>query len=225
MGQLSKPITIAIADDHQMMRDGFVNMLTTVYPGMFSFLITAENGEHLIDKLNRATTFPDIVLLDVSMPVMNGYVAMEAIHKKWPDLKVLGMSMYRNDYVIIKMLLNGACGFITKDITPQEIYTAITTAHQKGVYFHGVSEKFNTRTKRQKLKEFAPDITAREMSFLSLCATDMQYKDMAKELCLSVRTIHSYRDSIFNKFDINNRVSLALFAICIGLKPNRDIFQ
>lgn len=224
MGQLLQPITLAIADDHQMMRDGFISMLMTTYPDVFEFLFTAKDGKELIDKLNNSTTSPDIILLDVSMPIMNGYIAMEIIHKKWPDIKVLGMSMYNDDYVIIKMLFNGACGFITKDITPVGIYTAITTALQKGAYFHGISEKFNTMSK-SRLKEFAPNITTKEMNFLSLCATDMHYKDMAKELCLSVRTIHSYRDSIFNKFDINNRVGLALFAICIGLKPNRDISQ
>lgn len=222
MGHLSQPITLAIADDHQMVRDGFISMLKTSYPNAFEFLFSAENGQDLINKLNAATTVPDIILLDVSMPVMNGYIAMEIIHENWPDLKVLGMSMYDDDYVIIKMLSNGACGFITKDIAPDDIYTAITTAYHEGAYFHGVSEKFNAKSK-SKLKEFASDITAKEMNFLSLCATDMQYKEMAKELCLSVRTIHSYRDSIFNKFDINNRVGLALFAISIGLKPNRDI--
>lgn len=224
MGEILQPITLAIADDHQIMRHGFINMLTTTYPDEFDFLFSAENGNDLIDKLNNSTTFPDIILLDVSMPVMNGYATMETIHTKWPDLKVLGMSMYNNDYVIIKMLLNGACGFITKDITPEEIYTAITTAHETGTYFHGVSEKFNAKSKH-RLVEFAPNITAKEMNFLSLCATDMQYKEMAKELCLSVRTIHSYRDSIFDKFNISNRVGLALFAICIGLKPNREIFR
>lgn len=222
MGQLLQPITIAIADDHQMMRDGFISMLKTNYPDVFNLLFSAENGKDLIHKLNTSTTSPDILLLDVSMPIMNGYAAMEVIHKKWPDLKVLGMSMYDDDYVIIKMLLNGACGFITKDIAPDDIYTAITTAYQKGVYFHGVSKKFNARSK-SKLKEQVPNITAKELHFLSLCATDMPYKEIAKELCLSVRTIHSYRDSIFNKFDINNRVGLALFAICLGLKPNKDI--
>lgn len=222
MGQLLQPITLAIADDHQIMRDGFISMIMTTYPDVFEFLFTAKNGKDLIDKLNASTTSPDVILLDVSMPIMNGYIAMEIIHKKWPGIKVLGMSMYNDDYVIIKMLFNGACGFITKDITPVDIYTAITTTLKKGVYFHGISEKFNTISK-SRLKEFAPNITTKEMKFLSLCATDMHYKDMAKELCLSVRTIHSYRDSIFDKFGINNRVGLALFAICIGLKPNRDI--
>ncbi|HEY9178417.1 MAG TPA: response regulator transcription factor [Flavipsychrobacter sp.] len=222
MGQLLRPITLAIADDHQMMRDGFISMLTTNYPNTFEFLFSAENGKDLINKLSTGSMSPDIILLDVSMPVMNGYIAMEIIHEKWPELKVLGMSMYDDDYVIIKMLFNGACGFITKDIALNDIYAAITTTYQKGFYFHGVSDKFYTKSK-SKLKEFTPNITSQEMKFLSLCATDMQYKEMAKELCLSVRTIHSYRDSLFDKFDINNRVGLALFAITIGLKPNRDI--
>ncbi len=224
MGQVSQPITLAIADDHQIMREGFISILRAKYPDVFQLLFSAENGKDLIEKLSASSISPDVILLDVSMPIMNGYDAMEIIHDKWPDIKVLGMSMYKDDFVIIKMLFNGASGFITKDVASNDIYTAITTAYQNGVYFQGVSEKFNAKS-RNKLKELVPNITTKEMNFLSLCATDMHYKEMAEELCLSVRTIHSYRDSIFNKFNINNRVSLALFAICIGLKPNGDVCQ
>lgn len=219
-----KAIRIAIADDHQSFRKGYISMLKTNFPKEFDFVFDVGDGNGLIEKLATVQELPDIILLDVSMPVMNGYVAMDLIHKRWPDLKVVGLSMYDDDYVVTKMLVNGACGFITKDMSLEDIYTALTTVHEKGRYFFGVSTKFATQP-LNKLKEFIPNLTEKEMKFLALCPTEMNYKEMAEELGLSVRTVHSYRDILFKKFDINNRVGLAMFAIRIGLMPNTDVCQ
>lgn len=217
-------ITIAIADDHKSYRNGLINTINSNYPEKFKFILEASNGKELIEKLEHADELPDIVILDVSMPIMNGYTTMSILNAKWPDLKVLGMSMYNDDYVIIKMLFNGACGFLTKDMAPDQIYTALSVTHTTGRYFFGVSSKFSNQT-LERIKEYTPNITEREMRFLKLCATEMKYEDMAHELGLSVRTIHGYRDTLFKKLDINSRVGLALFAIRIGLSPNTEICQ
>ncbi len=221
---VTKPIRIAIADDHQSFRKGYISMLSTNFPTEFDFVFDVGDGNDLIEKLNSIQELPDIVLLDVSMPGMNGYVAASLIHKKWPDLKIVGLSMYDDDYVVTKMLVNGACGFITKDMSLQDIHTALTTVHEKGRYFFGVSTKFVTQS-LSKLKEFIPNLTEKEMKFLALCPTEMSYNEMAGELGLSVRTVHSYRDILFKKFNINSRVGLAMFAIRIGLMPNTDACQ
>lgn len=224
MDKYCTPITLAIADDHKSYRNGLVNTINSNYPDKFKFLFDAGNGKELIEKLEQADELPDIVILDVSMPIMNGYTTMSVINAQWPDLKVLGMSMYNDDYVIIKMLFNGASGFLTKDMAPDEIYTALSTTHETGRYFFGVSPRFSNQTV-ERLKEYTPNLTEKEMSFLKLCASEMRYEDMAKELGISTRTIHGYRDILFKKFDINSRVGLALFAIRIGLVPNSDVCQ
>lgn len=224
MDKYCTPITIAIADDHKSYRNGLIDTINLNYPNEFKFLFEASNGKELIEKLGQAHELPDIVILDISMPIMNGYTTMNVLNTKWPDLKVLGMSMYNDDYVIIKMLFNGACGFLTKDMAPDQIYTALSATHTTGRYFFGVSSKISNHS-LERIKEYTPNITEREMRFLKLCASEMKYEDMAHELGLSIRTIHGYRDTLFKKFDINSRVGLALFAIRIGLSPNTDICQ
>lgn len=218
------PISIAVADDHRLIREGILNTLQLIYPKDFVLHFEVENGGKLIEKLTQVDKLPDIILLDISMPVMNGYEAMSIIRTKWPDQKVIAMSMYRDKYAIVKMIYNGANGFITKDISPDEIYMALTTTHITGTYFQGQYSKFSSKTIHE-LKTRIPNITDKQMKFLALCPTKMHYNEIAQELGLSIRTIHSYRDTLFRKFDVNTRIELALFAIRIGLQPNIDTLQ
>lgn len=224
MNEQPNAISFVVADDHKMMRNGILSTLTLTYPNKYSLLFDAVNGEDLIEKLHAAPALPDIVFLDVSMPIMNGYEAMSIIRKEWPELKVLGLSMYIEDEVVTKMLFSGARGFVAKDSGAAEIDAAVSALMGGGAYFHGVSSIFTSQTVEQ-LKTYLPNLTDKEMKFLKLCATEMKYEDMAQELNLSVRSIHSYRDILFKKFSISSRVGLAFFAIRIGLVPNVDFCQ
>lgn len=222
MKQLCHPIRYVITDDHQLMRRGIESSLKMAYPNDYVLLFEAANGEDLLAQLNSATVLPDIIFLDVSMPHMNGYEALSNIRRKWSDLKVLGISMYNEDEVVTKMLYNGVNGFITKDSSAHELHAAVTEILCGRYYFQGVSPLFTSKTVDQ-LKRYLPNITDKEMKFLSLCATEMRYEDMAMQLGLSVRSVHSYRDILFDKFNINNRVGLAFIAIKLGLLPNVDL--
>lgn len=218
MKQSPTPIIIAIADDNARFRNGFINIMNIVYPGLFDFSIVADNGRDLIEKLHTLQQLPEVILLDINMPVMNGYQTMYAIRKKWPTQKVICLSLFNDDYAIIKMITHGVNGYLMKDMSPHDICEAIETVYNGGRYFADVPENFLSLS-IVELQQLAPNLTEKEMKFLELCATEMKYDEMAEELGISIRTVHSYRDILFKKFKISTRSGLALFATRIGLAP------
>ncbi len=217
-------ITIAIAEDHAVVRKSVIAILQSMFADEIQFVCDASNGKELIALLEQLAILPDIVLLDISMPIMNGYEAMKIIKHKWPSLKVVAFSMYNDDFAVMQMVQNGACGFITKDLEPIQVRNALIEVHTKGKYYYGVSSRIVSKSAKD-LKSLVPNLTEKEMAFLALCPSNMKYEEMAKELRLSLRTIHSYRDILFKKLGVNTRFALGFFALRIGLVPNQDILH
>lgn len=220
----SSKITLAFADDNDRYRNGFANVLNMAFPDRFHFQITASNGEELLDKLTRETAKPDIVLLDINMPILNGYKTISRIREQWPEQKVVCLSLFNDEYAIIKMIVHGVDGYLVKDIDAREAGTAIISIYNGERYFAGVPDKFSLLPV-EELAKLAPNLTEKEMKFLELCASEKKYDEMAEELGLSIRTVHSYRDIIFKKFGLNTRAGLALFANRIGLAPSSNTNQ
>lgn len=218
MKQTSVRIVLAMADDNVRFRNGFINIINLAYPGQFDFQVIADNGRDLIEKLHTVKELPEIILLDINMPVMNGYQTMTIIREQWPEQKVICFSLFNDDYAIIKMITHGVNGYVVKDMSPHDICFAIKTISNGGRYFADVPEKFLSLS-IEELQQLAPNLTEKEMKFLELCATEMKYDEMAEILGISIRTVHSYRDILFKKFDISTRAGLVLFATRIGLAP------
>jgi DNA-binding NarL/FixJ family response regulator len=203
---------IALVDDHVLLRAGLAGMLKE---SGYQVLFEADNGKDFIEKLKG--TEPDIVLLDINMPVMDGYATAAWIKTNYPDIKVLALSMYDDEDAIIKMLKNGARGYILKDSHPSELKAAIESLAAKGFYY---SEMVTGRLMRTIMdddgKAVDDSLTEREIEFLKLSATEMTYKEIAEQMHLSPRTIDGYRDALFEKLNIKSRVGLVLYAIKNG---------
>lgn len=207
---------LAVADDHEIFRRGLKALLST--NSDFQIDIEASDGKELITKLSGAEVLPSVCILDVSMPVMNGYETMRCINKKWPHLKVLALSMYGNETSIINMIRSGARGYVLKGSPSEEIEQAIMSVIEDGYYHSGINSLLLS-TLIQNKNNSALDLSPNELKFLELVCSDRTYSDIADIMSISARTVDGYRDSLFKKFNVKKRTSLAIRAMQIGLLP------
>ena len=204
-------ITIAIADDHQLFLKSLALMLVS-FDGIF-VVAEASNGKELQVKLEALDTPPDIVLLDVNMPVMDGETTARWLGEHYPTVKVVALSMNDDDKTIIKMIQAGCSAYLLKDSTPDELERAIQQVHAKG-YYNADAANINFRRLLQSQAETdSLKITEKEKQFLQLACSDLTYKQIAAQMNLSERTIDGYRESLFGKLNVQSRVGLALEAI------------
>ena len=208
---------IALADDHVLMRNGLAALINSFDD--YTVILQAANGEEMIDNINKKI-LPDIVLLDINMPEKNGYETALWLKNNYPGIKILALSMYDNEAAIIRMLKNGARGYILKDAEPLELRSALDSLIQKGFYHsdlvtgHLINSLSKTDDNNSKTALLLND---RETEFLKYCCTEMGYKEIADKMFVSPRTIDSYRDTLFDKLNIKTRVGLAMFAIRSGI--------
>lgn len=206
---------IVIVDDHVLLRNGLAGLLKNQG---HTILFEADNGQDFIEKLNASDKKPALVLLDINMPEMDGYETSRWIKTNQPKIKVLALSMYDNEAAIIRMLKNGAKGYLLKDSEPSELTNAIENILNKGFHYselvsgklinaiHKIDDGSEADTTMVKLNE-------REIEFLKHACSEMSYKEIAEIMCVSPRTVDGYRDHLFDKLQIKTRVGLVLFAI------------
>lgn len=211
------PIQIAIADDHVIMRNGLSTLIAS-FPG-FKVMLEADNGKELVEQLSRSTVQPDIIILDISMPVLNGYETLIELKKKWPDIKVLVLSMYNNEFSIIKMLRNGAKGYILKACDPKELHTALMDIYTRGFYNSELVSSRFFQLIHSNNEHLLPKISEKEFQFLNYCCTELNYREIAQLMGMSTRTVEGYRDSLFEKLNLNTRIGLVMYAINTGIVP------
>ncbi len=217
MAKSIKKVQVAIADDHSLLRNALANLINT-FDG-YTVIIEADNGRDLRTKIQQ-NVLPDIVLLDVNMPEMDGFETTQWIHKNYPQIKILALSMLSDERTIIKMFRVGASGYLLKNTDPAELREALDSVLNKNVYLseyvsgklvsglhHGAEEEV---TKPVVLNE-------KEREFLRYACTELSYKDIAEKMFLSPRTIDDYRQSMFNKLKVHSRVGLVMYAIRNGI--------
>ena len=209
---------IALVDDHGLLRGSLASLINS-FEG-YHVLFEADNGRDFIAQL-QTNRSPDIVLLDITMPEMNGFETAAWIKKFIPSTKVLVLSMMDNETTIISMLKNGARGYILKDSKPDVFRQALNDIRDKGFFMNElVSNKMLNYVPTDDPGRDAgiiAQLSNNERSFLIHCCTEMGYKEIAAEMGLSTRTVEGYRDDLFKKLDISSRVGLALFAVKHGL--------
>lgn len=203
-------INIGIVDDHQLFLKS-LSVLIESFP-TFKIVMDALNGEGLLNKLQSAETLPDILLLDVNMPVMDGANTAMVISSKYPQIKMVALSMKDDDVSVIKMIKAGCCAYLLKDIHPDELEKALTEVYTRGYYNADISN-INYRRLILKTKEEEIVFSDREKTFLKLACSDLTYKQIATQMHLSERTIDGYRESCFQKLNVQSRTGMALEAL------------
>lgn len=203
-------VTIAIADDHIVLRKGVTSLLNGFEN--CRVIIEADDGQQLIEHLEKQ--LPDLCILDISMPVLNGYDTLQVIRKKWPALKVMIFSMVDDQYAVIKMLKLGANGFLLKNCIYQDFQKALNIIVNGGYYFPTVVASKNDLS---KLASTVPTISERQIEFLRLCASDLNYNQIANRMGTSIRAVESLQQRLSEKLHINSRIGLVLFALKTGI--------
>ena len=212
-------ITLALADDHVLLRNGLASLLEDLE---YQVIFQADNGKQFIEKL-KIHDAPDVALMDINMPEMDGYDTTLWLKKNYPSIKVLALSMYDDENAIIRMLKNGAKGYILKDTDPFELETAIHALVTKGFYHSELVSGTLIHTinhldspEHAGAKEMY-GLNEREIEFLKFICTDLTLKEIADRMHVSPRTVDGYRDALLEKLECKSRVGLAIFAIKNGI--------
>jgi len=213
--------SVALVDDHVLLRQGLASLVNT-FDG-YQVCFEADNGRQFIDKLS-GTEPPVAVLVDINMPIMDGFETAAWIKANHPGIKILALSMSDEEEVIIKMLQAGAHGYILKNSTPEELQQALDAVIRRGYYMNDlVGSNLITALSKEPAKEDETDLSVlndRELEFVRLSCTDLSYVEIADKMNISIKTIDFYKNNIEKKIGIKNRVTLALFAVKCGLvKP------
>ncbi|HTK19547.1 MAG TPA: response regulator transcription factor [Mucilaginibacter sp.] len=204
----AEKILIAIVDDHTLFRNGVAGLMSEF--DELEVVFEAENGQQMQYALSRHQ-LPDVVLMDINMPVMDGYETTAWLKKNYPQIKVLALSMFEDDKAVIKMIKNGASGYVLKESKPAELLDAIKTIHTKGIY---INELVSGKLIRSlNTEENGLEFTKKELEFLHLCCSELTYKEIADKMFVSPRTVDNYREALFLKLNLKSRTGLVLYAI------------
>lgn len=216
MIKANKKIQVAITDDHVLLRNALARLVNS-FDG-YTVLMEADNGKDLRAKIMKHI-IPDIVLLDVNMPEMDGFETTQWLHKNYPHIKVLALSMLSDEKTIIKMFHLGAKGYLLKNTDPEELLKALNSIANKNVYLSEyVSGKLVSGLNKATDADAGPVIlNEKERIFLRWTCTELAYKDIAEKMSLSARTIDDYRQSLFNKLKVHSRVGLVMYSIKNGI--------
>lgn len=208
---------VVLVDDHVLLRNALARIIH-LFPG-YQVLFEANNGRHFIQMLDP-DNLPDIVILDITMPVMNGYETALWITLNHPGMKVIALSMLKDERVVIRMLRSGAKGYLLKDTEVDELKKAMEEVSSKGIYINDILYKnivYSISSSQEETEELeqqvAMNLNEREKEFLRWLCTDKSYKEIAAEMYLSPRTVDGYRDNLFEKLKVASRIGLVLFAV------------
>ncbi|HXE48256.1 MAG TPA: response regulator transcription factor [Ramlibacter sp.] len=206
-------VRIVLADDHDLVRSGIKALLSMV-EGV-EVIAEARNGQELITLVD--TLMPDVVMTDISMPVMDGITAIAQIHAKHPQVRLLVLSMYDTVDFVKRAVANGACGYLMKDAPPFELEQSVRSVMATGSYF---SPSIAQRLLQPSEPTVDDELTHRQVEILRLIAQGRASKEIAFELGLSPKTVDVHRARIMERLHINDIASLTLYAVRKGLiKP------
>ncbi len=214
-------LNVILVDDHPIFRKGLAAILET-YSDNIKVVGSFGHGQELLDNLIE---LPDVIIMDIQMPVMDAFATMDELKKRGCNVPVLILSMVQEEKEIVKMMTKGIRGFLPKDSDPELFISAIEEIQKGGFYIaDSISGNLNTAfAHNEKIgagtngyKGLIP-LTEKEIEFIRLACSELTYKEIAEKLCLSVKTIDGYRASIFEKLDVKSRPGLVLFAVKYGI--------
>ncbi|MDX2362285.1 MAG: response regulator transcription factor [Crocinitomicaceae bacterium] len=214
---MKRPITVGIAEDHELVRQGFVSLLG--YEEDIKVVFDVGDGVQLLKQIKKHRV--DIVLLDLEMPILNGHQALKILTERYSDIRVIIISMHYTDHFITDCITNGARGFLAKNCDIERVVDAMFAVQEQGYYF---DDKIS-RALLQKLIEketiqptFSPDpLTSREVQIIQMMCEEKMNKEISELLCISTRTVEAHRKSIAEKTNSKNIAGVVIYAIKNGL--------
>ncbi len=189
--------TIVIVDDHLLIAKA-ISSIIDEFEG-YEVLYETENGNELVNQFKIKKNIPDIVLLDISMPVMDGFETAAWLKQNHPAIKVMALTMQGDDESLIKMVKAGATGYLNKNMHPSELEKALNGISVKGLYFPDWATSRVLHALANEAAVAGPPIklTERETEFLKYSCLELTYKEIGEKMFCSARTVESYRDSLF----------------------------
>lgn len=209
-------ITIVLADDHKMVRDGLKSFLSKIED--FDIVAEVEDGEQLLNIYEKS--MPDIALVDINMPRINGLEALRHLHEQNPMVKVIMLSMHEEADYIMKAIQNGAKGYLLKNTDEKELEMAIRTVAEGGKYFNSTvsSIMIENMTHKEPVRMAAEtNVSNREKEILKLVSEGQSNKMIADVLHISIRTVETHRLNLLRKLDVNNAAEMVKKGLEIGL--------
>jgi DNA-binding NarL/FixJ family response regulator len=204
-------IKVGLVDDHQLFLKSLALMLETLQK--FEIVVEALHGADLKTKLAQKKELPDIILIDVNMPVMDGIATATWLQQTYPAIKLVALSMNDKDGAIIKMFKAGCCAYLLKDTHPAALEKALYHVYEKGFY-NADTGNLDFRKLLKKSDEDAHlNLTAKEQQFLQYACSELTYKQIAGAMGVSERTVDGYREAMFQKLHVQSRVGLCLEAV------------
>jgi DNA-binding NarL/FixJ family response regulator len=229
MSARKPPIKIAIVDDHNLFRKGLITLIDLAdKQNRYLVVFEAESGQDMIRKLDKKA-LPDILLLDVDMPDMDGFEAIAWLRQHYPQISVLVVSMVETEEAVVRMVRMGAKGYLSKDIEVQDIHDALKAISENGRYYTDFLTGKLVESLQQESSASEGGIASEtanvgwkrlnenERTFLEYACTELTYNEIAAKMYLSPKTIDGYRQALFIRFEVKSRVGLVLFAIRNGL--------
>ena len=201
---------VALVDDHTLLSEAIAGLVRQF--DNFEVVYIGLNGKEFVDYLNSDHAVkPDIVLMDVKMPVMGGVETTTHLSKYHPDIKVLALSIEEEESVVLQMIRAGAKGYLLKDTRKAILEQALNEVLTHGFYYTNTVEKLVKRNEASHEDEVT--LKERELEFIKHACTEMTYKEIAELMFLSPKTIEGYRESVFQKLGLKNRTGLVIYAI------------
>ncbi|MGL6269107.1 MAG: response regulator transcription factor, partial [Chitinophagaceae bacterium] len=202
-------VKLALVDDHTLFRKGLISLIEMVSSN-YTILFEADNGNDMLQKIDK-NNLPDIILMDINMPDMDGFASVQWLNENHPSVKVLVVSMIEKEESIVRMLKLGVKGYLSKDVEPKELGEALDSVMNKGFYYtdfitgklvHSLQGDTKTSAKSAALSL----MNDREKEFLQLACSEYTYSEITSKMFLSPKTIDGYRNALFEKLQVKSRV-------------------
>ncbi|PSK91428.1 response regulator transcription factor [Taibaiella chishuiensis] len=215
------PIRLAIVDDQALFRQGIIALMNKI-PEV-NLVVDASNGPELLERLSVLPELPEILLMDMEMPGMNGIDLNRIMHETYPEVKVIMLTLYDQGRYVFKMVEEGVCGYLSKSCSMEELKEAILKVHTSGFFFtdlikNALQQSSDFRKKQMHNFNHIPvDLTVREKEVMNLICREYTNGEIADKLCISPRTVEGHRNNLLLKTGSKNTAGLVVFAIKNGI--------
>ncbi|MFW2477767.1 MAG: response regulator [Sediminibacterium sp.] len=209
---------IGLVDDHVITRKGIKTLLEL--NKQYKVVLEASTGKELLKLLKNPENLPDLLIMDLSMPDLDGYATISETAKLYPATKILIFSLYQAEDAVLNGISRGASGYLHKSVDPDLLLVAVNAIMTYGFYFN---EQIKKRIQIAKSPKSSTGfhgkqrLTEKELEFIRLASSNLTYKDIAAQMKVQPKTLENYRDSTFQKLGINNRAALTLYAMQNGI--------